>query len=173
LTKLNKLEPFDEAGHVRMVVETPRHSTVKLEYDTKTAQFAVSHGLALGVSYPFDWGFVPGTLGEDGDPLDALALHENTTYPGVVLTCVAVGIVDLEQKSKKTRISNPRLILRPVWSQRMDAVEEATKLPKKLKEQLEQFFISADFFTGKEPRIAGWRGPGAAKALVRNARSKA
>jgi inorganic pyrophosphatase len=173
MTKLNNLEPFDKDGHIRMVVETPRGSTVKLEYDTESARFAVSHGLALGVSYPFDWGFVPGTIAEDGDPIDALALHENTTYPGVILTCTAVGVVDLEQKSKKGRIANPRLILRPIWYERMDAVEDATKLPKKLREQLEQFFVSATFFTGKEPKIIGWRGPAAAKSLIRNAAKKA
>ncbi len=173
MTKLHKLEPFDGDGHIRMVVETPRNSTVKLEYDTETAHFAVSHGLALGVCYPFDWGFVPGTVGGDDDPIDALALHENTTFPGVIVACTAVGVVDLEQKSKKGRIANPRLILRPTWYQRMDAVEDAKELPKKLKEQLEQFFVSADFFTGKDPKIVGWRGPMVAKALIRNSAKKA
>ncbi len=113
MTKLDRLEPFDKNGYIRMVVETPRHSTVKLKYDRKSAHFSVSHGLAVGVSYPFDWGFIPGTLGEDGDPIDALALHECATYPGVILTSSVVGVVDLEQKSKKGRIANPRLILRP------------------------------------------------------------
>jgi inorganic pyrophosphatase len=172
MTKLSKLDPFDKDGHVRMVVETPRHSTVKLKYNTKSAHFSVSHGLALGVSYPFDWGFVPGTLGEDGDPIDALALHECATYPGVILTCSPLGVVEIEQKSKKGRIANPRLILRPLWYQRMDAIEAAPELPKNLRDQLEQFFLSATFFTGKDPKIIGWRGPKAATALVRNAAKK-
>ncbi len=172
MTKLSKLEPFDENGHIRMVVETPRHSTVKLKYDSESAHFSVSHGLAIGVSYPFDWGFVPGTVGEDGDPIDALALHECGTYPGVILTCSPLAVVEVEQKSKKGRISNPRLILRPLWYQRMDAIEEAPALPKKLKEQLEQFFVSATFFTGKDPTIMGWRGPKAATALIRDALKK-
>ena len=81
MTKLHNLDPFDGDHHIRMVVETPRYSTVKLEYDAETCQLAVSHGLALGISYPFDWGFVPGTLGEDGDPIDALALHDSATFP--------------------------------------------------------------------------------------------
>ncbi len=114
-----------------------------------------------------------GTLGEDGHPIDALALHECATYPGVILTCSVVSVVDLDQKSKKGRIGNPRLILRPLWYQRMDAIEAAPELPKNLREQLEQFFVSADFFTGKEPKILGWRGPKAATGLVREAAKKA
>ncbi len=169
MTKFHKLDPFDEEGHIRMVVETPRHSTVKLKYDTQSGHFSVSHGLALGVSYPFDWGFVPGTLGEDGDPIDALALHECGTYPGVILTCSPLGVVDVEQKSKKGHIANPRLILRPLWYQRMDAIEAAPELPKTLREQLEQFFISATFFTGKDAKIKGWQGPKTALSLIREA----
>jgi inorganic pyrophosphatase len=169
MTKLHKLEPFDADGHVRMVVETPRNSTVKLEYDSKNGYFCISHGLALGISYPFDWGFIPGTLGEDGDPIDALALHDSTTYPGVLLVCEPLGVVDVEQKSKKGRIANPRLILRPLWHQRMDAIESAPELPKQLREQLEQFFLSATFFTGKDPTIIGWSGSKAATTLIRAA----
>jgi hypothetical protein len=91
-----------------MVVETPKGSLVKLEYDEQLGHFTISHGLALGITYPFDWGFVPGTLGEDGDPIDALAIHDAATYQGVIMTCKALGVVDVEQKAKKGRISNPR-----------------------------------------------------------------
>ena len=171
MTKLSKLEPFD-GDHIRMVVETPKGSLVKIEYDEQLGHFAISHGLALGVTYPFDWGFVPGTLGEDGDPVDALAIHDAGTYPGVIMTCKALGVVDVEQKGKKGRISNPRLILAPLWHQRMDAIESAPNLPKRLREEIEQFFVSATFFTGKDPKIIGWRGPKAVERLIREAAKK-
>ncbi len=80
-----KLRPFDDDGNLNMVVETPRGSTVKLKYEPKTKVFTVSRSLVLGLTYPFDWGFIPGTKAEDGDPLDALAVHDSSTYPGVVL----------------------------------------------------------------------------------------
>ena len=67
-----------------VVVETPRGSPVKLEYDTKHKVFAYGHPLMLGLAYPYDWGFFPRTQAQDGDPLDALVLHESATYPGVV-----------------------------------------------------------------------------------------
>ena len=172
MTKLNKLKPLDKDDHIRMVVETPKGSTVKLKWDDETGHFTIAHGLPLGIAYPFDWGFVPGTLSEDGDPVDALALHDAATYPGVILICRPLGVVDVEQKGKKGRISNPRLILIPLWHQRMDAVESAPKLPKRLREQIEQFFVSSTFFTGKDPKIMGWRGPKAVPRLLRDAERK-
>ena len=171
MTKFNKLEPLDKDDHIRMVVETPKGSTVKLKWDDETGHFTIAHGLPLGIAYPFDWGFVPGTLSEDGDPVDALALHDAATYPGVILVCRPLGVVDVEQKGKKGRISNPRLILIPLWHQRMDAVESAPHLPKRLREQIEQFFVSSTFFTGKDPKIMGWRGPKAVARLLRGAKS--
>jgi Inorganic pyrophosphatase len=78
-----KLQPFKEDGDLNMVVETPRGSSVKLRYDPKARVFTVSRAVTLGLSYPFDWGFIPGTEAEDGDPVDALALHDNRTFsPG-------------------------------------------------------------------------------------------
>ena len=81
----SKLRAFNDDDDFNMVVETPRGSTVKLRYEPKTKVFTVSRALSLGLSYPFDWGFIPGTKAEDGDPVDALAIHDSATFPGVVL----------------------------------------------------------------------------------------
>jgi len=162
-----KLRPFDDDGNLNMVVETPRGSTVKLKYEPKTKVFTVSRSLVLGLAYPFDWGFIPGTKAEDGDPLDALAVHDSPTYPGVVLPCRALGVVDVSQKGEKGREENPRLIVMPSWHERMGEFEKATGLPKRLREEIEQFFVSATFFTGKNPRTEGWRGPKAALGVVK------
>jgi inorganic pyrophosphatase len=163
-----KLSSFNDDGDLNMVVETPRGSTVKLRYESKSKVFTVSRALTLGLSYPFDWGFIPGTKAEDGDPVDALAVHDSATYPGVLLPCRALGVVDVSQKGEKGREENPRLILMPSWHERMGEFEKATGLPKRLREEIEQFFVSATFFTGKDPRIEGWRGPKAALAIVKD-----
>ena len=102
MPNLVELGPFTGEGDVQMVVETPRGSTLKLRYDSDRHIFTVSRALALGVSYPFDWGFIPGTRGEDGDPVDGLAIHDGGTYPGVVLFCRLLGMVDVDQKAKKS-----------------------------------------------------------------------
>jgi inorganic pyrophosphatase len=117
--------------------------------------------------YPYDWGFIPGTKGEDGDPIDALALHDGATYPGVVLPCHALGVVELVQEEKtQSPVQNPRLILMPVWHDRMGELERAADLPSRIKEEIEQFFTSATFFTGKKAKVMGWHGPKAADKLI-------
>jgi inorganic pyrophosphatase len=72
--RLSSVEPFGDDGELRVVVEVPRGSTVKLIYEPKLKSFVVSRCLPLGLAYPFDWGFIPGTEGGDGDPVDAIAL---------------------------------------------------------------------------------------------------
>ncbi len=168
---LTKLAAFDESNTLRMVVETPRGCGVKLAYDPKTTVFTVKHALATGIFYPFDWGFVPGTQADDGDPIDALALHENTTFPGVILPCYPLGVVEVSQQAKHGRESNPRLIVIPTWHDRFGDLEKVSGLPDRLKEELQQFFLSTTFFTGKDARIEGWRGPNAALKLVRKKRT--
>ena len=81
--------------------------------------------------------------------------------------CCPAGVVDVSEKDEKGREENPRLIVMPSWHERMGEFEKATGLPKRLREEIEQFFVSATFFTGKNPRIEGWRGPKAALGVVK------
>ena len=171
MPNLANLSPFTDEDTLQMVVETPRGSGIKLKYEPKSRVFTVSRALSLGVTYPFDWGFIPGTLAADGDPLDALAIHDNATFPGVVLPCRALGVVDVSQKAKSGREENPRLLVIPVWHDRLGELEKASGLPDRLKQEIEQFFLSATFFTDKDARIEGWRGPKAAVNLVESSRA--
>ena len=84
---LLKLPTRNNSGDVYVVVETPRGSAAKLEYDPELRVFTLSKALFLGLTYPYDWGFIPSTKGEDGDPIDALVLHDAATAPGLVLKC--------------------------------------------------------------------------------------
>jgi inorganic pyrophosphatase len=167
MSNLMKIDAFSPDGELRMIVETPRGSAVKLKYEPGLKAFTISRAMPLGVTYPFDWGFIPGTEGEDGDPLDALAIHDSATYPGVILPCRVLGVINLTQNSKKGREANPRFILLPVWHDRFGELAKAAELPDRLKEEIEQFFLSADFFTAKAPAIDGWKGPKAAEKEIR------
>ena len=126
----------------------------------------MSRALPLGLVYPYDWGFIPGTKAEDGDPIDALAVHDGATYPGVILPCRPLGVVELVQKGAKGPIENPRVILMPIWHDCMGELEKATDLPARVKTEIEQFFLNATLFTDKQPKVTGWRGPKAAHKLV-------
>ena len=103
------LPPFTEDGDVHVVVETPRGSRAKFAYDPKLESFILSKSLLTGLTYPHDWGFVPSTKADDGDPLDIMVIHDAGTFPGIVLTCRIIGILQIEQKSKGKAERNDRL----------------------------------------------------------------
>src|SRR5690349_19179248 len=110
---LAKLPAFDADGHLHVVVESPRGSGLKLKFDSKTGAFGLSRPLPKGLTFPYDWGFVPSTRGADGDPLDAMVVWEETSFPGVVLACRLVAVVRVEQNSQRDsgkRERNDRVI---------------------------------------------------------------
>jgi inorganic pyrophosphatase len=172
MSDFSKLEPWDKKGRVQMVVETPRGSTIKFKLDEKRGVFTVSRSLAAGIAYPFDWGFVPGTLSEDGDPVDALCLHSATTFPGGVLPCRCLALVRMDQQSSRGRVGNPRVILAPSW-EGGNVLEVGTEISDRVKAELETFFLNATLFTDKDVRIVGWEDAAAAEAYLKKARDAA
>src|SRR5690242_16213741 len=136
----------DAEGNFHFVVESPRGSTVKWVYDPELRVFILQRVLQLGVVYPYDWGFVPSTRAEDGDPLDAMLLLEAPSWPGVVIPAKPIGIVRLTQRSEKGEKAshakpqrNDRVILRPAADHRYRDVSD---LPQRVREELEQFFVT-------------------------------
>src|SRR5688500_5151543 len=79
--RLDRIKPWDEEGHLRVVVEAPKGSFLKIAFDLEIGTMKLSRPLPTGVVYPFDFGFVPATVAADGDPLDALVLHDFAAFP--------------------------------------------------------------------------------------------
>jgi inorganic pyrophosphatase len=164
---LSNLPTYRDDGTVHAVVEAPKGSLVKLKYDLKLGAFTVSRALPLGLSYPFDWGFIPSTQAPDGDPLDVLILHEGSTYPGVVLPCRPLGVIEMEEDDEQGgRERNDRVIVMPSWNDRLGQLERASDLPARLREEIEQFFLSTTFFSAKNPNVLGWKGPKRASSII-------
>ena len=163
------LPPFTKDGDVHVVVETPRGSRAKFAYDPKLETFALSKSLLAGLTYPHDWGFVPSTKADDGDPLDIMVIHDAATFPGVVLTCRAIGILQIEQKSKKKIERNDRLFAVPRRSHSEQALKDVRDLTKPIQEELEKFFIATDELEDKTLKIIGWKGPNAAVQAIKGA----
>src|SRR6201998_3434464 len=113
MPNLINLPPFIEDGVVYVVVETPRGSRAKFDYDPKLKLFTLSKSLLTGLAYPHDWGFVPSTKADDGDPIDIMVIHDAATFPGIVLTCRIIGILQIEQKKKEKAERNDRLFAVP------------------------------------------------------------
>jgi inorganic pyrophosphatase len=164
-----KSESFD------VMVESPRGATVKFKYDPAARVMTLSRPLPLGLVFPFDWGFVRATRAEDGDPLDAFILWDASCYPGIVIPCRAIGIVNLQQTSTKSgrRERNDRVAVVPVESPRHDALASALDLPLRVRREIEAFFLHSGVFEGKDAKVLSWEGPQAALRAVRQASRKA
>ncbi|HET9551951.1 MAG TPA: inorganic diphosphatase [Anaeromyxobacteraceae bacterium] len=165
---LRRLPARDGDGSINVVVESPRGATVKLKYEPSLGAMTVARALPLGLAYPYDWGFVPGTCAADGDPLDALIVWDAASFPGTVVRCRAVGVVLLEQDRKGGggRIRNDRLILLPVKYDRGAPVHDLCDLPERLRDEIAQFLLVTVVFGKKNPRVLGWGGASEAEALV-------
>jgi len=172
---LISLAPFDDDGALRVVVESPRGSRMKISYDPKIRAFTISRELPLGVAYPFDWGFIPGTRGDDGDPLDALVIHHHATYPGVVLPCRILGMVEIEQRDQGSKRGKPevnnRIIAVPDWDQTVGTLEDIGDIPEMSRRQIEHFFVAAVAFTGKQLTVKGWASRAMSERFVRAQRT--
>lgn len=110
--KLPKPIVKDKDGCVNVIIETPRGSRNKFTFDEDTGLFKLGKILPAGTAFPLDFGFIPGTKGQDGDPLDILILMEQPTYPGCLIECRLIGIIKGEQKDagESEYIRNDRIL---------------------------------------------------------------
>ena len=123
-------------------------------------------------TYPHDWGFLPSTKAADGDPLDIMVIHDAATFPGIVLTCRIIGVLQIEQKSKGKAERNDRLFAVPRRSHSEQGLRDVRDLSKPIQQELEKFFIATDELEDKKLEIIGWKGPKIAmKAIQDSAKS--
>jgi inorganic pyrophosphatase len=167
MSNLSKLPTWADETHVYAVVETPKGSKVKLEYDSKLRVFTLAKPLFAGLTYPYDWGFVPSTKAEDGDPLDVLIIHDAATYPGLVLRCTPIGILEVLQSHKGKMERNDRVFVLPDRSPFEGELQDIRHLPRRAVEELERFFEATNALENKKLKFLGWRGPPAAIKAIR------
>jgi len=152
----------ERTGAIHVVVETPRGARVKIKYSPELGAFVLSRALPLGVAYPFDWGFVPSTQAPDGDPVDAMVVHDASTHPGVVVRCRPIALLKVEQNAKKGgRERNDRIVATPDSAPRANDT-----LSPRVRDELAAFFVTVTQFANKDVRILGWDDAAAADALI-------
>jgi inorganic pyrophosphatase len=166
VSNLFEIPAFSQDGDVHVIVETVRGSRAKFKYDPDTKAFLFSRSLRLGLAYPYDWGFIPSTMAEDGDPLDGLVLNEFTTFPGALIRCRPIGVLEVRQREKGREFRNDRVLFIPSAFAAEHGGDDAL-LTSELKSQLEDFFAAAVVGTGKEVHFLGWRKSEAAMASVK------
>ena len=159
--------PTTTKGLIRVVIETPRGATAKLAFDPGTRVFGYVRPLPVGMTYPYDWGFIPSTLGEYGDPLDGLVIHQASTAPGVVIKCDLLGALRVKQKDEGGKVlRNDRYVLCP---HKEDAPDEpaADHVPDDLRREIELFFHSSVVGTGKTIKFKGWQNGAEARRAIK------
>lgn len=141
---------------IDVVIETPKGSAQKYDYDPSTHFFKLKKILPSGMMFPYDFGFIPGTRGEDGDPLDIIVISEFTSFPGCLIPCRVIGGIKAEQSpeagknGKKKLIRNDRFIAIPKCSNIFENIESVKDLPENILKELESFFVEYNKMEGKE-----------------------
>ncbi|MCC6646801.1 MAG: inorganic diphosphatase [Polyangiaceae bacterium] len=161
----DKLPARTSAGHFNVVVETPAGSQNKYKYDPKLGVFRLNRVLFSGASFPFDFGFVAGTRGGDGDPLDALVLAPAPMFPGCLVRARVLGVL----LAKKAGKENHRVITTPVVAKRLQAVRGIEDLPVGRLAEIEQFFRAILNVDGQEHALLGFGGRDEAEAIITRA----
>src|SRR6185436_14667007 len=115
---IRKLPAFDSAKCVNVVIETPKGSRVKYTFDQKTGMLVLKKALPEGMMFPFNFGFIPGTKAEDGDPLDVLIVNEEALVPGCLVKARLVAIISAEQRERGGKtVRNDRLVAMAIGKQ--------------------------------------------------------
>ena len=164
------LPPRDpKTGLVRVVVDTPRGSRNKYKFDTELAVFKLSRVLPAGMSFPFDFGSIPGTCAEDGDALDVLVLTEAPLFAGCLVLVHLVGVIRATQREGRATIRNDRLIGAIETPVNKPVIRDIRDLPKQVLHDIEHFFRSYNEAQGRQFSISGRAGARAAEGLLRRA----
>ena len=172
LAQLSALDP--ETGEVTAVIETPKGSRNKYSYDETCGAVRLKAVLPEGMSFPYDFGFIPSTLGEDGDPLDVLILLDAPVVVGCVLTVRLLGVIEAEQRERDGEtVRNDRLIAAATHAHTHEHVASIEDLPPYLMGEIEGYFAQYNKLRGKEFKPLGRGGTARARELLDQAMAAA
>ncbi len=157
---------------LQVVIETPRGSRNKYSFDPEQRVFRLKSALPNGMVFPFDFGFVPSTIGGDGDPLDVLVLMDEPAFPGCVLLVRLLGVMEAEQTEHGKTNRNDRLVAVAETSQLFANFKTVDDLSKQLRTEIEDFFNNYHRLQGKQSRTLSWSNPATAERLIQQAREK-
>ena len=151
-----------------MIVEIPKGSVNKYEYDGETGLFRLDRSLYSPVHYPGDYGFIPGTLAEDGDPLDVLTLVSEPSFTGCQIEVRPVGILNMVDRDEQDQ----KVIAVPTRNPRYDQIHTMDQVFAHVRRELEHFFSIYKELEGKVTASQGWGGPREARRTILESRER-
>ena len=166
----SRLKPRDseDKEFLRVVIETPKGSRNKFAFNPDEHFFELKKVLPAGMAFPYDFGFIPSTEADDGDPIDVLVLMDEPAFAGCVLKCRVIGVIEGEQFDKKSKERNDRIVAIEKDAHSWADIETIDDLGKEFKRELEEFFVNYHKLSGEQYRVLGVRGPDHARKLVKN-----
>ena len=148
-------DPRSGNGRVDVFVEIPKGSRNKYEYDKERKVMRLDRRLLSATTYPADYGYIPDTLGEDGDPLDALVLLDEPTFPGCLVSARPVGVFWMEDEKGP----DAKIICLPDRDPLWDGTDDIAQMPKPLLAEIEHFFDVYKTLEKKKSATYGFEGP--------------
>ncbi len=161
---LRPLLPSPSPGLVNLVVEIPAGSCNKYEYSAEAGIMALDRVLHSSVKYPFDYGFVPNTLAEDGAPLDAMVIMQEPTFAGCLIKARPIGVLDMHDSGAY----DGKLLCVPVADPRQRSISSIRQIAPNQLEDVAEFFRTYKSLEGRVVVIDGWRDSEAVEPLLKD-----
>ena len=168
------LKPVDKnAGLIQVIIETPKGSRNKFAFDEEQSIFSVKKVLPAGMSFPYDFGFLPQTQAPDGDPIDVLLLMDEPAFPGIAVRARLIGVIQGEQVEGNKKTRNDRLLAVAEMNHEYANIRKVTDLPRQFVHELEQFFVNYHRLEGKQYKLLGCRGADVAMRAIKDSQRAA
>jgi inorganic pyrophosphatase len=159
---LRHLPASPAPGLVNLVVEIPAGCRNKYEYNPEAGLMALNRILHSSLRYPFDYGFVPNTLAEDGAPLDAMVIVEEPTFAGCLIRARPIGILDMVDSGAQ----DGKLLCVPEAALRHQSIRSIRQIASSQLEEVAEFFRTYKSLEGRLTEIRGWQDAEAVPALL-------
>ncbi|MEB3161820.1 MAG: inorganic diphosphatase [Prochlorothrix sp.] len=154
-------EPKD--GLINVLIEIPAGSKNKYEFDKDINAFALDRVLSSSVHYPFDYGFVPNTLADDGDPLDGVVIMDQPTFPGCVIAARPIGMLEMIDGGDR----DEKILCVPAKDPRYAEVKSLKDVAPHRLDEVAEFFRTYKNLEKKVTEILGWKDVDAVAPLVK------
>jgi inorganic pyrophosphatase len=166
---LYDLDPGPECPEiVRMIVEIPKNSANKYEYDGALGVFRLDRALYSPMHYPGDYGFIPGTLADDNDPMDVLVMVQEPSFTGCLIEVRPVGVLNMVDQEQ----ADQKILAVPNRNPRYDQVHTMDQVFPHVRREIEHFFTIYKELQGSVSVIRGWQGPKEARRVIMESRKQ-
>jgi inorganic pyrophosphatase len=165
--KLYDIDPGPDSPEVvRAIIEIPRNSTNKYEYDGELGIFRLDRALYSPMHYPGDYGFIPGTLAADGDPLDVLVIVDEPSFTGCLMDVRPVGLLNMIDEKEHDQ----KVLAVPNRNPRFDSIHTMDQVFPHVRKEIEYFFSIYKELQGGKTKMDGWKGPPEARKIIAESR---